>query len=391
MTEYTTSESFSIIRGGLMERALELLHVIIPSGNKNTLRKIIFFISITWIPLLILTLVSGLFWTESIQMNFFEDFPVHLRFLVAVPMLLIAEIIVDRRVKLVVNHFSESGLVTEEGKKEFELAKLKTDRLCEMPWAEAVFLLIIIGNITFRWVIHDIVISTWQIPDASAQHLSLAGYWLFIVSMPLFQFMILRWLWRWAIWFRLLHLISKIRLYLLPTHPDKSGGLGFLGEPPVPFSMITMAFGIVVSAFIAGRMVFFNASLSDFYGAIAGFVFICILINIIPLLVFFSALRKVRISGIFEYSALVDRHHREFTEKWFGLNPDKELLIGNADISSMCDFTPVYEAIEGMKPFPFNLKIMLSTILVSIMPLLPLLALEMPVGDILKALVGFLL
>jgi len=261
-----------------------------------------------------------------------------------------------------------------------------------LPWAEAVILLIIIGNITFRWVLHDVDISSWQFPSlVSDQRLSLAGYWLAMIGLPLFQFMVLRWLWRWMIWFRLLHLISKVRLILLPTHPDKSGGLGFMGEPPVPFSMLTLALGIVISAFIAGRMVFFEAHLADFYVAIGTFVFVCILINVIPLMVFFASLRKSRIAGIFAYSALIDRHHREFTQKWLGPKPENELLIGNADISSMCDFTPVYEAIEGMKPFPFDLKIMISTVVVSIIPLVPLLALEMPIADLLKALMGLLL
>jgi hypothetical protein len=264
--------------------------------------------------------------------------------------------------------------------------------MCESLWAEAIIVILIIANITFRWVSNEVTVSSWQFPDIHAdQNPSRAAFWLFTVSVPVFQLIVLRWVWRWIIWFRLLWMISKTQLNLTPTHPDKAGGIGFLGEPPAPFSMMTLAFGIVISAFIAGKIIFLQAHLSEFYVLIGIFVFICILINIAPLLVFFKSLRKTRIKGIFTYSALVQRHHLEFTEKWFKSASSGELLIGNPDISSMCDFAPVYQSIESMNPFPFDLKTMLATVIASVLPLLPLLTLTMPLGELVKALVGFLL
>jgi len=131
--------------------------------------------------------------------------------------------------------------------------------------------------------------------------------------------------------------------------------------------------------------------LESFYILIGVFVLICIMINTVPLLIYFGPLRITRIRGIFTYSALVQKHHLQFTEKWFKSADNDELLIGNPDISSMCDFTPVYESIENMHPFPFDFKIMLATVLGSIIPLLPLILLVMPITDLLKVLVGFLL
>jgi len=392
MSHSISDENFSIIKGGLMERGLIFLRIVRPADPSNTPRKIIFFVAITWLPLLIMTLISGLFWTDRVQIPFVYDFPVHIRFLLAIPMLLMAEIIVDERVKLIVNQFNTAGLIHEEGKNDFELAKVKADRMVESLWAEAIILLLIIGNIAFRWVTHEVTVSSWQFPEINAdQKISQAAVWLLTVSVPLFQFIILRWLWRWIVWFRLLQLISKTPLNLTPTHPDKAGGIGFLGEPPAPFSMVTVTFGIVISGIIAGRMIFFHELLSAYYPLIGVFVFICILINILPLLIFFKVLRITRIRGIFEYSALIQKHHLEFTTKWFKSASTDELLIGNPDISSMCDFTPVYDSIENMHPFPFDFKIMLATVIVSIFPLLPLVALMMPISELLKVLVGFLM
>jgi hypothetical protein len=213
--------------------------------------------------------------------------------------------------------------------------------MVDSAWAEAIILVLITGNIYFRFVKHDVEISSWQFPDGNAdQKASWAAWWLLTVSMPIFQFIVLRWMWRWIVWFRLHWMISHINLNLSPTHPDKAGGIGFLGEPPAPFSMVTMTFGIVISAVIASKMIFFEKHLDDFYIHIGVFVILCILINMLPLVIYFKPMRLTRIKGIFEYSALVQKHHLQFKDKWFVSTTNDELLIGNADISSMCDFTP---------------------------------------------------
>jgi hypothetical protein len=155
--------------------------------------------------------------------------------------------------------------------------------------------------------------------------------------------------------------------------------------------MITMTFSVVLSSIIASRMIFFNAQLESFYVLIGVFVFICVLINIVPLLIYFKPLRYTRIKGIFEYSALVQKHHLQFKAKWFKSAANEELLIGNPDISSMCDFSPVYDSIVKMNPFPFNIKTMLAAVVASIAPLVPLAALMMPLADLLKVLVGLIL
>ena len=392
MNTTISDEQFSIIRGGLLEKALTLLRIVKPNHPQNMIRTVIFFIVIAWLPLLIMTLISGQFLSGEVQVPFLYDFPFHIRFLMAVPMLFMAEKIVDERVKLVVHQFNKAGLLHEEGLKEFELAKMKADRMVESSWAEAIILVLIVGNQIFRWVINDDLISSWQFPGLpNNDAMSNAGFWSLTVSIPIFQFIVLRWLWRWIIWFRLHFMISKASLNLSPTHPDRAGGIGFLGEPPAPFSMITMTFSVVISSVIASRMIFFNAELSSFYVLIGVFVLICVLINIVPLLIYFKPLRYTRIKGIFEYSALVQKHHLQFKAKWFKSTTNEELLIGNPDISSMCDFTPVYDAIVKMNPFPFNIKTMLAAVVASVAPLVPLAALTMPLADLLKVLVGLIL
>jgi hypothetical protein len=47
---------------------------------------------------------------------------------------------------------------------------------------------------------------------------------------------------RFFIWYRFLWQVSKIPLNLIPTHPDRAGGLGFLGLSPSGLDLETKIF-----------------------------------------------------------------------------------------------------------------------------------------------------
>jgi hypothetical protein len=62
---------------------------------------------------------------------------------------------------------------------------------------------------------------------------TLAGWWLGCVSLPLVQFILLRWYFRLLIWTRFLWQVSRIDLRLVAIHPDRRRRLG-LSFPPSP-------------------------------------------------------------------------------------------------------------------------------------------------------------
>jgi hypothetical protein len=55
---------------------------------------------------------------------------------------------------------------------------------------------------------------------------TLAGWWLGCVSLPLVQFILLRWYFRLLIWTRFLWQVSRIDLRLVAIHPDRRRRLG---------------------------------------------------------------------------------------------------------------------------------------------------------------------
>src|ERR671913_2148638 len=100
---------FSLVLGGpifqLFRRSrlagdgLELLH-----------RRLLLITGIVWLPLLLLALLGSA--VESArQLSFLRDVEVHVRFLVALPVLIAAELIVHARIVPVVRRFVERRLV----------------------------------------------------------------------------------------------------------------------------------------------------------------------------------------------------------------------------------------------------------------------------------------
>ncbi|GMQ29149.1 hypothetical protein [Algoriphagus confluentis] len=390
MSASISDSEFSITRGGFLYRLLKTIGVILPE-KPSILRQILFFVLLSYIPLALLSLFEGLHWGSDIDIPFFKEFASAIRFLLVIPLLIVSEMIVDKRVKLTLNQFERSNLLTESGKAKFDMARLKADRLGESVWGDLVIILIIVLNIFFQIHGNTIELTTWAFPNPADpyQH-SLAGMWAAYVSYPIFQFMILRWIWRWIIWSRMMKMISRADLAVIPTHPDQSGGLGFLGEPPMPFSIYTLALSLVFSGIMAERVIFQDLNLQEHYPLIALFAILCVLINLLPLIPFISVLNKARLQGIYDYHALISKHHRAFEKKWISSGKsEQEEILGSPDASSAADIQAVYEAVKKMSPYPFNLKSMMATLVLVLFPLLFVFGLEIPLVDLLKKLLGF--
>jgi hypothetical protein len=93
--------------------------------------------------------------------------------------------------------------------------------------------------------------ATWYAtPSAEGSKLSLAGIWYGYVSVPIFQFLLCRWYFRLFIWTRFLWQVSRIGLSLVPTHPDRVGGLSFLSNTVYAFAVLAVAHG----ALLAGQL-----------------------------------------------------------------------------------------------------------------------------------------
>ena len=102
--------NFSITRGGPLYRLQTRF-----SGVEKERTKIVqrAFIStlITWMPLLVLSVIQGLAYNSHLRIPFLRDFAVTIRFLIAVPILILAETRIDHELRTTVALFVMSGLV----------------------------------------------------------------------------------------------------------------------------------------------------------------------------------------------------------------------------------------------------------------------------------------
>jgi len=169
-------------------------------------------------------------------------------------------------------------------------------------------------------------------------HLTPAGYWNAFVSIPIFQFMLLRWYLRLLIWFRFLWQVSRLSLHLVPTHPDRAGGLSFLGKSSYAFGPILFAQGAMLAGLIASRVLYGGENLLSFKMEAVGLIGVFMLFILGPLTVFTPQLGRAKRRGLADYGLLASRYVEEFEKKWvLGSASSHDELLGAADIQSLAD------------------------------------------------------
>jgi hypothetical protein len=386
-------EDFSLVLGGPLYQLFRRSHL---SGEGLELlrRRILVLTGLAWLPLLALTILEGHAWGGGIEVPFLADFDVNVRFLVALPLLVVAEMVVHQRMQPVLAQFRLRRLIAEASRARFDAAVDSALRLRNSVLAEVVLLLIVYGGgVLFLWRKNAALdVSSWYgVPVGGALHPSGAGWWLGLVALPIFQFLLLRWYFRLLIWARFLWQVSRMELRLIPTHPDRACGLGFLGTLTYAFSPLLVAQGAMLAGVLANRIVYMGESLPAHKVEIIGYVAMMVLFVVGPSMMFGPALARAKRTGQREYGLLAARYVREFDDKWLrGGAPADEALVGSADIQSLADLGNSYEAIKQMRLVPFTMQTVLQLGLETLAPISPLLLTMFPLSDLLERLLRVL-
>ena len=381
---------FSLVLGGPLYQLWLRTHVAGPALDLVA-RRIVAITVVAWVPLLALTAYEGTALGPAVAVPFFYDIGAQVRFLLAIPLLLVAEVVVHQRIRPAVRHFVESGLVPADVLPGFRAALDGALRLRNSVIIEAILLVVVFGAGGIVWQELNLTTSTWY-ANAATGHLTSAGQWYAHVSIPIFQFLLLRWYFRLVVWFVLLWRISRLNLRLTPTHPDRAGGLGFLASTAAAFSPVIVAVAAVLSAQIAERILFQGQPLEDFKYEIVAFAVLQGLFVLGPLCVFSPVLLALKRRGRREYGALAARYTREFEDKWIGGGaPDGEPLVGSADIQSLADLANSYEVIREIRGVPFGRDTLVQVAVLALAPFAPLVLTVVPADEIVKKLLGMVL
>jgi hypothetical protein len=352
-TSSTLVENFSITRGGPLHRLLVRLG---SAGDDRRLvvKRALVTSLFLWLPMFVLSLMYGEAYGTSVKVVFLRDIAVNVRFLIAVPILILAESGIDKTWRLLVHHFLQSGLVTEKELPAFESVIANTSRWRDRVWPEAVMVLLAFLPLLFtRTEPLMSSVSNWH--GGVMDGISPAGRWFNLVATPVFRFLLMRWVWRMFLWTSFLWRVARLNLYYVATHTDLAAGLGFLSEGQKAFSPIVFAGGSVIAAQVGNAILYEGATLSSQKLPMIAYGVLAILCLLAPLTVVSPVLFKIKRRALREYGALVTRHNQQFDQKWILEKQESaERMLGHPDASSLVDLGSSFTVVRQMSLVPID-------------------------------------
>jgi hypothetical protein len=370
----TDAYDFSLILGGplyqlfcrahLCGKVLELLR-----------RRMLVLCGISWLPLLILSGLEGNALGSAVRVPFLLDPEVYARFLLALPLLIVAELVIHERMRTVVRQFIERDLIPENIRQKFDAAIASALKLRNSVLAEVLLIAIVyVVDVLVLWRGHTLDVGSWSATIVTGEpHPTLAGWWYRCVSLPVLQFLLLRWYYRLFIWARFLWQVSRLDLKLIATHPDHSAGLGFLTQISYAFGPLLVAQGALVAGMIADRIFYAGAKLPQFRVELVALAVVAVLIVVGPLLVFAPKLGRLKRAALREYGTFAQRYVSEFEQKWLRNGAGAgETPLGSGDIQSLADLGNCFETIRQMRSIPFTPRALVQLAIVTLAPVAPL-------------------
>jgi len=385
------ADSFSLTACGPVDRLQARLGIAGAEPPRLVVRAVALAL-FAWLPLFVFSLVTR--GETSPDVTFFQDVAAYVRFLVVIPLLVFAEATVGRRTRMVAQGFATSGLIRAADAPRFVAIVRSTRKLADSFLAETIIAVIALAAVwlTVQGLEKDGVLFWYERGGPSGERLAPAGWWYAYVASPIALFLFLRWAWRFMVWTIYLRRLSKLDLHIMGTHPDRSGGLGFITIGHDAFSICIFAASAVVAAAAANRVLYEGVQLKEYQSAIIGFIVMAVVFGIAPLLAFMKPLVLAKRKGLLEYGELSSRYVKSFEQKWIekGPAPD-EPLLGSGDIQSLADLGGSYERLDTMRTAPFDRRTMIAFAAAAAAPMLPLLLTVMPLREMVQLLVKAML
>jgi hypothetical protein len=374
---------FPIFTGGPLYRLQQRIRVAQP-GRRRLGLAALYALLVAWAPMAILSALEGLAIGPTRVESFLMDFEVNTRFLVTVPVFLFAERVCGEQLRIILRQFVDASLVTGRALAQFETLVSDTVRLSRSDRTE----LALLGLAYVHSVIAFVYIfyypdATWRLPVKDGRHvISLAGGWYFLVAFPLYSLLLLRWIWRIALWWRLLWRISKLELQLSAAHRDGAGGLGFLSESLSAFAVFAFGATTLTSGTMADFIFYEGDTITQHQWEIGGLVAFLLLLIAGPLFWFIPRLYEAKESAVFHYGALASRHIQQVDRKWLTGAPLQEDV--GIDFRAVAHMGSSVAAARQMSILPLYKDDLLKFLLVVLIPFVPLLATLVPLDEVLK-------
>jgi len=378
-SEYPDTIPFSLFEGDALSRIFQRLGM--GSYRASDLAKrSLYLVAVTWVPLAIFAWFSEVHWTKPPGQNFFLDFAAYGQLLVGLPMFLVAERIVDWQTREAARCFLTTGVV-QPGEAvrllrvNWQLRKWRHQAWPDLLCAAAAY------GITAAWMIPELYNDrlTWHAMEQSGprQLLTWPGAWELAFVGPLTTYWWLRWAVKVFLWTWYLYQISLLRLNLVPSHPDSTGGIGFLSDAQTKFGLVILAYGIsYVAPTILYKLKFEGATIAvlSVWGYAASFVVGAPLLFTLPLFMFTRQLYQAKSRALEVFQERSMERAKAFEEKWLkACSSGHYELMSGSDLAGLDALNRVYDHIHKMRVVPFDLRSFSELVGSALGPLVPLL------------------
>ncbi len=367
--------------GGRVSRGLERLQLA-RGARLRAGRVAVLLAAVTWVPLLVLAAIEGVAWGGAVQVPLVRDYLPYGQLLIAVPVLVLGELAVGRYLIRAVAELRTSEVLDPKDTPALDAVLTSTARRWRGRSVDLVLLfLTCAATVVSLWGAKEWLTGGWQV---AGEGMTLAGWWYLLISLPVMRFLALRWLWRLLLWAWVLWRVSRLELHPRPAHPDRAGGLGFLGGTQAAFGVFVFAFGVQLSCLIADAVHFRGAEMVAFRGQVIAFVVIVVVVLLMPLLVFAPKLVRAREEQLLFLSGSGHRGAGDLDRK---LRASRAGELPSEAVSGLTDFSVLYENARLMKPVPLEMQHLLALVLAAVAPFLPLVFLAMPAREVVRTLV----
>ncbi len=362
------SAQFSLFDSDGLHRLYATLHI----GRYTRfrlLKRCALAVLMTWIPVALLSLVGPYSHREWGATNFFADFAAYAQFLIAMPLFVLAEPVVDASTRGAAKQFVSCGIIRARDCPRLygwnaQLAILRNslwpDLVC-LVIAYALSLVILVpefgSNPNPTWHVADYPVHF--LSYTSIRTLTPAGAWEFLIALPVLNYTWLRFVWKILLWTYYLNRVSRLSLQLHPTHPDLVGGIGFISNTQAHFALFILAYGISNIAATVGyeiTVLHYDFSTTPVWGPVVGFTIGAPLLFTLPLFMFTKQLYRSKRRALAAYRQRVTEHSRAVEMRWLSGTRDASSAPDEIrDLTELSTLGTMFNRIESMRVVPFDL------------------------------------
>lgn len=333
---------------------------------------------LVWIVLVALAFLTG----NSRRLSSLAVIGAHVRLLVVIPLFFLGESWVAPRWTTFVNMIASSGVVPKNVLPSLNSEVARITRWKDSWVPDALCFLVAVGG--------SLIAPHLPLHGATANYdarldtpLSADELWYWFVCLTVFRFLILRWLWRLGLWSYFLWRVAKLKLHLVPTHPDCTAGLGYLQVVHMHFIPLVVAISAVQAASFAEEISTGRIPFEAIYPAVALILVADAVLFLGPLLIFTPKLWAAEVAGRRDYMDLAQTYVSAFERKWVRPeNAPEEPLLGTSDLQSLADLANSVNVVRNVRWVPIGKGLLIGLAIAALAPLLPLLLLQHPIGEL---------